>query len=165
MVSLAINNQSALHAIGSAQAAGANLGPAFRAIAVRLQADTLRNFRQGGWFPGPAWVQSKRGGQTLVDNGILRNSIHGSSGADFARVGTDVLYAAAHQFGLPARKIVAKGRALRIPLPGGGFVFRKSAQLPPLPARPFLPVDSAGNLHPSTQQFIVDIIVRQVKQP
>lgn len=163
-------------------ASGRNTAPAFNPIAQKVRGDTLANFRGGGVFPGP-WAPSKRvqkrGGQTLVDTAILRNSIHGQSGHGFARVGTDVIYAAIHQLGgditMPARNQVNAFR------PGGKFMSRKKAMSSKaksikiwagrigahtihIPARPFLPVDAQGNLAPATSQFVVktlaDFIMR-----
>jgi len=174
MISMTIRGDAEVQSMLKAvMASGRDAGPVFRTLAQRLRADTLQNFRSGGVFP-QAWPKSQRvikhGGQTLVDHAILRNSIHGASGPDFAKVGTDVKYAAIHQFGgdinIPAR---TQTNAFST---GGRFMSRKKAGSSKaksikvwtgkigahtihIPARPFLPVDAQGNLSPAMTAFTV----------
>lgn len=78
------------------------------AIAQLLENSVRRNFRDGG-RPNK-WPASKRAddqaaygnasGQTLVDTARLMNSIVGVGDRDEVRVGTNVDYAAAHNFGV-----------------------------------------------------------------
>lgn len=77
-------------------------------IAQLLENSVRRNFREGG--RPDKWQASKRAdgdagygnksGQTLVDTARLMNSIVGVGDHDSARVGTNVAYAAAHNFGI-----------------------------------------------------------------
>jgi phage gpG-like protein len=77
-------------------------------IAQILENSVRRNFREGG-RPG-RWPASKRAdgdagygnasGQTLVDTSRLMNSIIGTGDAHAVKVGTNVEYAAAHNFGV-----------------------------------------------------------------
>lgn len=149
-----------------------NLAPAMTVVATRLKTDIHRNFAEGGWYP-EKWRISRRAqtesGQTLVDHGLLRRSIQAASGRDWAQAGSDVAYAAAHQFGhtFPPRTVRARNaKALRIPLPGGDFIYRKSAKLPgfTLPARPFLPVNGDGQLAPETDAFVGRVFARYVSK-
>ena len=132
MVNVQINITGVRQAVGNIQAVGArarHMRPAFEVIAQHVKNGVLRNFRREGWWPS-RWQKSaaaiKRGGRTLTDNSILKNSIHATSSDTYAKVGTDLVYAAIHQF--------------------GGRCGRNHATL--LPARPFLPVDAEGNLEP-----------------
>jgi len=132
MVHVQINITGVGQAVGNIQAAGdraRHMRPAFEVIAQHLRNGVIRNFRHEGWWPS-RWQKSaaatKRGGRTLTDNGILKDSIHPTSTDTYAMVGTDLVYAAIHQF--------------------GGRCGRNHATL--LPARPFLPVDAEGNLEP-----------------
>ena len=90
-----------------------------------LVASTLRRFERERAPDGSPWLKSARalaeGGQTLTDTGRLRTSIAHTvaDGGRAVGVGSNVLYAAIHQFG---------GRA------GRG---RKAK----LPARPYLGID------------------------
>ena len=90
-----------------------------------LVASTLRRFERERAPDGSPWLKSARalaeGGRTLTDTGRLRGSIaHTVTGGGRAvEVGSNVLYAAIHQFG---------GRA------GRGHKAK-------LPARPYLGID------------------------
>lgn len=125
-----------------------NLRRPYRRTAARLHQDVMRNFRQGGWYP-EAWAPSKKdGGKTLVDTATLRNSFTRQSGADFAATGTSLFYAAVHQEGRTIRAV--NGQYLHFNV-GGAWV--RTPQVT-IPARPMLPVDSAGRLHPTTARTI-----------
>ena len=73
-----------------------------RYLLMRRLAGTMRyavaqNFKQGG---RPEWLALKyRSGITLNDTGALRQSIDELSDNDTALVGTNMVYAAIHQFG------------------------------------------------------------------
>lgn len=80
-----------------------DLSPVSYEIGQLLSNSVKRNFTEGG--KPEKWKQSKRakndGGQTLRDSGILMNSIvGGDAGDNRIRVGTNVEYAAAHNFGV-----------------------------------------------------------------
>lgn len=136
--------------------------PLFGRITNRMRNDTIRNFREGGWY-GRAWPRSRRAagmkrGKTLMRSGLLRNSIHAESGEGWARIGTSVPYAAIHQLGgtIPARVIRPRhAKALRW-FVNGKPVFARSVRLPPvdIPARPYLPTDETGRLHLSLRSYI-----------
>jgi phage virion morphogenesis protein len=90
---------------------------------------------------GSAWKPSLRGGQTLVNSSRLRRSIHPRVGKNSVEVGTNVVYAAIHQFGGKTAPHVIRpknGKALMWP----GLAHPvKSVNHPgsDIPARPFLP--------------------------
>lgn len=80
-------------------------------------------------------------GKALVDTGRLRASILADVDASGVEVGTNVRYARVHQFGktiLPKR-----GPFLIFPGPSGEMIFAKRVTIP---ARPFMPVNRAGQL-------------------
>lgn len=112
-----------------------DLGPVREAFGDRLRRSVLQNFDAGG-RPTPWQPSRKKGGQTLVDTGRLKNSVNYQVDGDDVAVGTDVAYARAHQLGVdtqvsvPARlKRHVDGRLLRA---GQGTRHMR------LPARPFL---------------------------
>ncbi len=115
--------------------------PFMRSVAGIMLASTKQNFRQGG---RPKWVQSKRvannGGQTLIGSGLLRRSIQTHVGRTYAIVGSNLDYAAIHQFGGKTRPhlIRAKhGKALY--WPGAKHpVFSVHHPGSKIPARPYL---------------------------
>jgi phage gpG-like protein len=86
----------------------ADFSPVSGAIAQLLENSVRRNFREGG--RPEKWPTSKRAdrdagygspsGQTLIDTARLMNSIVGVGDSDSVKVGTNVAYAAAHNFGV-----------------------------------------------------------------
>lgn len=114
-----------------------------RAIADYMRTATVERFEREEGPDGQPWKKSARaladGGLTLTDRGQLRQSITAASDASSALAGTNLVYAAIHQFGGTIRaKGTANGgaRALRTPFGPRGSVT--------IPARPFLgfgPVD------------------------
>ena len=82
--------------------------PVMQAIGRYMKSSTQLRFRSQSGPDGQQWWPSQRakqeGGQTLRLTGRLRNSITWRAGADYAEAGTNVAYAAAHQFGV--RKLV-----------------------------------------------------------
>lgn len=85
-----------------------NFLPVAGDIAQLVENSVRRNFREGG--RPDRWPASKRAydqaaygnasGQTLVDTARLMNSIIGMGSSEAVRVGTNVDYAAAHNFGV-----------------------------------------------------------------
>ena len=113
-----------------------NLTPVMRSIGEIVRTSIERNFEAGG--RPVRWPLSGRvkqfGGQTLTDKAILRRSFTVRGYPDRAEVGTNVKYAAIHQFG---GVIQAKNKPyLRFKI-GGRFVSKKSVTIP---ERPFMMV-------------------------
>lgn len=116
-----------------------------RAIADYMRTAAVERFEDERGPDGQRWKPSQRaleeGGLTLTDRGHLRQSITAASDANSALAGTNLVYAAIHQFGgaIRAKGGAAGGkRALRTPFGPRGSVT--------MPARPFLgfgPVDVA----------------------
>ena len=83
------------------------LGPGaetvFDAIGTSLRTSTVKRFEEEKTPDGDPWPPSQRvllkGGQTLTDTARLRNSITHVATAEQVEVGTNVVYAAIHQFG------------------------------------------------------------------
>ena len=108
-------------------------------IGASLVASTEHRFETGTGVDGSPWPESIRaqltGGKTLVDTGRLRGSITHNATARMVEVGTNVIYAAIHQFG---GDIVPKtAKALRFKV-GGKWAMTKKVTIP---ARPFLGID------------------------
>lgn len=118
-----------------------NPKPVLDEIGGMLVASTLDRFERGQAPDGSDWQKSARAeaenGQTLVDTGRLRGSITHRASGDAVEVGTNVVYAAIHQFG---GRIEAKNKkALSFPV-GDGFAVVESVTMP---ARPFLGLNDA----------------------
>lgn len=92
-----------------------DFGPLMTKLAADLERTVRRNFKEGG---RPRWLVSRRvkdyGGQTLIREGLLLNSIKRTRTGYEAIVFTRSPYAAIHQFGGVIRPVHAK--ALTIPI-------------------------------------------------
>lgn len=79
-----------------------------------------QNFNDGG--RPQAWEAPKhRTGMPLVDTGVLKNSITEASDNDSAMVGTNVIYAAIHNFGGTIKRETTKGK-VEIEMPQREFL-------------------------------------------
>lgn len=98
--------------------------------------------------------QGGRGGDSgpiLQRDGLLAASIHYETRPDQLIFGAGREYAAVHQFGQPQG---ASGRTSRgAPIPWGT-----------IPARPYLPIDSAGTLAPVAQDELLRILTGYLRQ-
>ncbi len=122
------------------QAAGANMRDTWDVIG-RRWVDLLRqNFEFGVAPDGTPWKPSHRaereGGQTLIDKGLLRDSLTHLADDAGVTVGTNKVQAAALNFG--ATIVPTQGKFLRFVAPGGGEVFAKKVTIPP---RPFVGIN------------------------
>ncbi len=92
--------------------------PAFNLIGQIVRNSIIKNFMEGG--RPTKWKLSKRAikqsGQTLLHTGRLRDSINSKAFANRAEVGTNVIYAAIHQFGGKA------GRGKKVTIPARPFL-------------------------------------------
>jgi len=125
-----------------------NLFPLMDQIGALVTEQSRMRFETQRAPSGEAWEQSGRareqGGQTLVDTGRLRDSLQHLAGATSAQIGTNVLYAAAHQFGRTEVETVeahsrrieqAFGRPLKFPVYQNVRTHKRN---PNIVARPFL---------------------------
>ena len=142
-IDIKIKDQSALRALNLLVRRGDDLSPAMQAIAGVL-ADNIEEAFQSEQSPeGSVWsplsdTTIKRRvkfsywpGQKLQQTGRLANSITSSFGRDYAIAGTNVIYAATHQFG--AKKGSFGSDRHGRPIPWGD-----------IPARPFLGLSDEG---------------------
>lgn len=111
--------------------------PLLQRIAGALRESAILRFHQGKAPDGSHWKKSRRaletGGQTLILEGHLRDSITSNATSRRLEVGTNKEYAAIHQFGGIIRP--KKGRALNVP----GIGPRASVTMP---ARPYLGISA-----------------------
>ena len=127
-------------------ATGGRLGAPMRQIGRLLKTSTQLRFTDQVGPDGKKWAPSKRvrehGGQTLRLTGRLRNSITYRAAESSVAVGTNVVYAAALQFGRTGtekvkahtRKVtVAFGRRLTHPVTANVRSFTRKLNLPPRP--------------------------------
>jgi phage virion morphogenesis protein len=120
--------------------AGAELEQPLDAIGAVLVANTVHRFETGQAPGGAPWLQSLRakirGGQTLVDTARLKQSFSSLVIGKLVVWGTNVLYAAIHQFG--GTILPRKGPFLIFTNAQGIKVFARKVVMP---ARPFVGFD------------------------
>ena len=108
-ITLTIDDTEVRRLLAGMQERGSNLRPALNVAATMMQQAVRNNFAQGG---RPKWLPLKsRDGQPLRDTGRLMNSLTREATQTEARVGTNVVYAAIHNFGGKA----GRGRKVTIP--------------------------------------------------
>lgn len=180
-ISIEADDALARDALGRMARLGIELQPTLRAIGAALVRSTLQRFEYQRSPAGVPWKRSKRAieqnGQTLVDSGRLRTSItFRALGNDAVEVGTNVVYAAIHQFGGPI-DFAARTGTLRFQ--GGRFARqrrRKDGTLRPptskqrdvnasfgarrlnMPARPYLGLDD------NDREDIAEIVARHLRR-
>lgn len=117
-----------------------DLTPVMRSIGNYIKNITELSFEEQKSPFGKKWTPSKsaskEGRLTLVKSGRLSNSITYSATKDSVTVGTNIVYAAIHQFGGKA----GKNKAIN------------------LPARPFLPIHTNAQMPTDVIENIVEII-------
>ncbi|MDN3578704.1 phage virion morphogenesis protein [Chitinimonas viridis] len=185
-IDLALVNEK----LGRIAAAGRNLAPVMRALREVMQDAVEQNFAQGG---RPAWQglsaktlkrrPDRVGGKVLTDSARLRNSITAQSDRDTAMVGTNVKYAAIHQFGgtinhaarsgWVRHRTDAKGNLLRQGKNGRLLVFAKDSHKRvkvtrytsegwqvKMPARPFLVLTEvdASEMEATVSEYLATLV-------
>ena len=99
------------------------------AIAEALRSGTIERFEGEKSPEGAAW--------TLTMTGQLKGSINARATEEGAEVGTNLVYAATHQFGASGRVIRAKNKPY-LAFEYHGRTIRKKQVTVNIPARPFL---------------------------
>lgn len=140
-ISIQVNDSEVRSLLDRMAGRMADTTPMMRIIGETVRTSVERNFAADG---RPRWEVSGRaasdGGQTLSLTGRLRRSFTVAAGNGWAAVGTNVLYAAIHQFGGKTRPHTIEPRnkkALRTPY---GIFRRVHHPGSRIPARPFLMV-------------------------
>lgn len=158
MIEIRVQSDTISGLLASLQSKLKDLSPVMRQIAGIMHGAVEDNFAAQG---RPAWKPSaralKQGGKTLQDTGRLAKSITRSHDKTRAMVGTNVIYAAIHQFG---GTIEHKARTMTLAFKNkGGFMSRAAAgrqktavrvafahyaaRTTQMPARPFLSMTDA----------------------
>ena len=180
LIKISISDEALRVALGRLIASLTDTTPTMRALSEIMIDASARAFQNNAdpstgtpWQPLSAARQKQREGKgrsvvnMLQDSGLFVGSIANTGGRyavreigpGYALVGTNVPYAAIHQFGgkTGPRIIRAKkGKALKIP----GIGFRRSVNHPGsvIPARPFLGVG------PTDIQDMLDTITRNLQK-
>lgn len=115
-----------------------DLTPIMNIAGETIQSSVVENFRAGG--RPDKWQESKRAllqdGQTLVDTARLRTSINYKASRNKVAIGTNVVYAAIHQFGSQQTQNVKQHK--RKKKGGGTTTVKPFTRKMNMPKRPFL---------------------------
>lgn len=129
-------------------------------IAEQLRTSTVMRFQTEKDPEGKSWRTSirarERGGKTLTETARLKTSILATSDHTGLAVGTNTIYAAAHQFGDERTVRPKKAKVLRFQV-HGKWISAKEVHLK-IPARPFL------GLSEEDQEFIQDVLEAALKE-
>ena len=141
-VRLTLDDREVQQALGNLLRRLANPRPALEAIGAAVVADTDLAFRGQSdpwgqpWTPLSAVTQARRrqgpgagANQILRDTGRLANSIGYQVSGDAVSVGTNVVYAAPHQFGNPANRMHNTPRGNQAPIPPRPFLPLRNNQV------------------------------------
>ena len=100
-VKIIVEDKEVMQKLGWIGSKLTDLSGAMKSIGELIRTSIVKNFEVGG--RPEKWKESKRvqreGGTTLTGKGILRRSIHTFSGPNYAGAGTNIKYAAIHNFG------------------------------------------------------------------
>lgn len=146
-VVITVDDTAAREALAGLGELGEDLTAVMEDIGQQLVTSVLMRFETGRGPGGAPWAPSARaqaeGGQTLVDTGRLRQSVTYLASAREVEVGTNVIYAAIHQFGGTIRAKTARGLAFTLPwLAGPDDDGRRVVRSVTIPLRPFLGLDA-----------------------
>ena len=183
----------ALSALANLERAGIDQTPAMRAIAQELAYQTERNFAAGGrptWTPLKNPTERRKGGSILQDTGALAASVTTDFGEKQATIGSNLVYAAIHQFGGKIKREASSG-SVRLRTDRKGALVRqgsdgKASNLAvfagkkhkqavekaftrdayefDMPARPYLPIHADGSLQPEIRTEVLEIVLRHLKK-
>ena len=115
-VTLTYDDAEVLRMLDEVAARCEDMSAGLKIVGEVVQTSVQRNFESGG-RPGrwkalsPKTLKYKKNGRILVDKGMaggLLGSIHYEVSNDMVLIGTDKIYAAAHQFGYPPRNLAAR---------------------------------------------------------
>ena len=141
-----------------------DLTPLMREIGTVIETSVSERFEQGKGPGGIEWPRSIRvkmqGGQTLVESARLRDSIVSEPDPHGVETGTNVPYAATHQFGAfiePKSVDTDATSKLAFTLPNGQFVMVDQVEIP---ARPFLGFDDQDeeDIRDVTEAYLRELI-------
>ena len=157
--SVRITRDEVTPTFGKLDAALHSLGPILEAVGLEIVSISQRSFSDSSLRVTP-WAAKRDGSPaTLIQSGVLRQSIRitSISGSTVA-VGSDRIYAAIHQLG--GTILPKPGTKALVFKSGGVTFFAKKVSIPP---RPFFPVDKSGNLSALAQRKVTGVLSQALK--
>ena len=161
MIELTLDDSDAKRSLAQLLRNATNNRPMMKGLAMELESLTTENFESESWG-GDKWGDLRYGrkGKKLHRSGELEDSITSKADENFARIGSNMVYAAIHHMGgkTSAHKIVPKNKK--------GLAFRKSVNHPgsQIDARPFLPINGKGKLQDDAEERLLDVVIAALKK-
>ena len=165
MIELTLDDSDAKRGLAQLLRNATNNRPMMKGLAITLESMTQDNFQNESWG-GDKWGDLRYGrkGKKLHRSGELEDSIASESGQNFARIGSNMVYAAIHHMGgkTSAHKITPKNKQ---GLAFGGIV-RKVVNHPgsQIDARPYLPINGQGKLQEDGEERLLDVVIAALKK-
>ena len=167
MIELTLDDSDAKRGLAQLLRNATNNQPMMKGLAIKLESMTTENFESESWG-GDKWKElrySPKGkGKKLHRSGELEDSITSKTSENFARIGSNMVYAAIHHMGgkTSAHKIVPKNKK---GLAFGGIV-RKAVNHPgsEIDPRPYLPINGEGKLQDDGEERLLDVVVAALKK-
>ncbi|MDL2401260.1 phage virion morphogenesis protein [Rhizobium mayense] len=163
-ISFTITDRAVLRGFDQLGRLMTNTRPVMAAIGTELVASTVMRFvtqtdpTGGHWIAlNPEYAAGKRNARILTERGRLRDSINSRPSNHEVRIGTNLVYAAIHQFGGVIRPVKAKHLFFRM---GGNLVVANRVTLP---ARPYLGISKDDQT--SIAEIVFSFIDRYTAQP
>lgn len=158
-VKIDISNQAVTAAFNKLLQLGQNPAPALEGIGRSMLTNIQLGFRTSTSPYGGKWDKpGHRSGKPLIDRGHLQNSISYRLVGNAVEIGTNLHYAAIHQFG---GVIKPKNKTRLFFMLGDRKVFARQVTIP---ARPFLPTEGLpDSWRDDVVEVVMDVIRRQVE--
>ena len=153
MIELTLDDSDTKRGLAQLLRNATNNQPMMKGLAIELESLTTKNFESESWG-GDKWKDLKyprKGGKKLHRTGELEDSIASESGQNFARIGSNMVYAAIHHMGgkTSAHRIVRKA----VNHPGSQ-----------IDARPYLPINGQGKLQEDGEERLLDVVIAALKK-
>lgn len=120
-IEIAIDIDSVQKALQDLGAGITNRTTLMETLAGTMANAVAQNFTDGG-RPDKWEAPKHRTGSPLIDTGMLKNSITEMSDNDNAMVGTNIVYAAIHNFGGKIKRVTSKGTKVEVEMPQREFL-------------------------------------------
>lgn len=157
MIELTLDDSDAKRGLAQLLRNATNNKPMMKGLAMVLESMTQDNFADESWG-GDKWKDlryaRKEKGKKLHRSGELEDSITSKADENFARIGTNMVYAAIHHMGGKIKPKNKKGLAF------GGIVRRGSQ----IDARPYLPINGKGKLQDDGEERLLDVVMAALKK-
>ena len=159
MIELTLDDSDAKRGLAQLLRNATNNQPMMKGLAIKLESMTTENFESESWG-GDKWKElrySPKGkGKKLHRSGELEDSITSKTSENFARIGSNMVYAAIHHMGgkTSAHKIVPKNKK-------GKAVNHPGSEIDP---RPYLPINGEGKLQDDGEERLLDVVIAALKK-